>query len=124
MENSRKILAENVKRLKESRKVSEQNIADRGGPSQRTVNRAKNGENVTLENLDKIANYFRIPAWQLLVPGMDIGTGINSPPPGVDEKTDLLIRRYEAAPPAIKRGVEALLAQSRKRRKGRRTNDL
>lgn len=101
----RELLKENVLRLK--RDLSEQEIARRGGPSQRSVNRALHGANMNLNTVDELARGFRLEAWHLFVPNLDLG---QLPAPSADEgPAARLYQKYQRANPDTRKAIDLLL---------------
>lgn len=65
------VLADNLKRLKDQRKLSQEQIAIAAGVSQSSVGRAINGTNAAdLDTLRGLAKALDAEPWQLLVPGL------------------------------------------------------
>ena len=73
----RTIVQDNYLRLVRQTAISEA-LAAGSRVGQRTVNRAKKGQNLTLDSLDGLAAHFGLQGWQLAVPAAD-GTDNNPP---------------------------------------------
>lgn len=71
--NSRKIIADNLKKLMFKNSQSQGYIHRMTGISQSTVGRILNNEvSPTIDSLDKIANLYNLHSWQLLLPDLDV----------------------------------------------------
>lgn len=118
MEKSlRDIVRENVERIKKSRELSEQRIADRRGPSQRTVNRALTGQNLTLESVERLAQALGLEPWHLCVPNMDLAQlASRDAAEEMDSKPGRgavkLWRKYRQAEPHVREAIDALLRKN------------
>jgi transcriptional regulator with XRE-family HTH domain len=107
------LVKENAARLKDSRDLSEQRIAARGGPSQRTVNRLLNGENLTLKSVDRAAKAFGLEPWHLCVPHMDIAQLAQQPEAEykAGRGAAKLWKKYRRADPNVREAIDALLGK-------------
>ena len=72
-----KALADNVRRLMDAHKLTQNQFATRAGVSQKSISDLLNyGGNVSKEprlgTIEKIAKGFEIPPWQLQIPGLPV----------------------------------------------------
>lgn len=95
-----KVLAENLIRLMKRYPdlSSEEKVAKAGKIGQRTVNRAKKGNQIKLDSLKGIADAFDLAPWQLLVPELDPD---NPPILALTSEEKALYRRLQGAAKAI-----------------------
>ena len=94
----------NIKKIRESRGLTQAQLAEMAGTSQPTINRLEQGsQSVSLHLLVDVAEAFNIPVWLLLA----------------DEKSEALLlinQAYLAAPPDVRQSwvdlAEAALRRS------------
>lgn len=67
------ILAENLKALMVHNNLSAPELQDKSGVGRSTINNIKNcSYSASAETIQKLAAFFRLPAWALFVPGLDV----------------------------------------------------
>jgi transcriptional regulator with XRE-family HTH domain len=112
MLDTKKILADNLTELLSRRPdVSRLNLSKQIHVADGTLGRIKYGTgNPTVEILESIARFFKIEAWQLLVP--DLGDRLLSPPSEppppsiVNEKNALVVNEVQGLDSIIEKAVE------------------
>jgi len=73
MESLDQVLARNLQAVKEETGLSEAEIAKRAKIGAGSAHRALVGQNVRLDTLQALAVWLKVPAWTLLIPGLDPG---------------------------------------------------
>lgn len=67
-QNSKSIIAANVKKLREQTKITREKLSLALEFENSYISKLENGRiNITIDKLDKIANYFKINTFELLI---------------------------------------------------------
>lgn len=85
----RKVLAENLGKLKAHRNLTEGQLAKNGGIGTGSAHRALVGQNASLATLQGLAKAVGLPAWALLFPGLEPA----KPPPLTPAAIEAEVRR-------------------------------
>jgi transcriptional regulator with XRE-family HTH domain len=78
---TKKTLADNVKRLMDHHQLTQTSLAKKAGVSQRNVSnliKAESPHSPTLKTVEDIAKVFKLQTWHLLLPGAPIDLLINT----------------------------------------------
>lgn len=68
-QNSKSIIAHNVKKLREQNKITREKLSLALDFENSYISKIENGKiNITIERLDKIADYFKVKTFELLIP--------------------------------------------------------
>ena len=63
----RKILAENIEKLRLSKKITKEELSLILGVDNSYISKLEKGKiNITIDKIEQLANYFEIEAWKLL----------------------------------------------------------
>ena len=64
---TRKILAENIEKLRLSKKITKEELSLILGVDNSYISKLEKGKiNITIDKIEQLANYFEIEAWKLL----------------------------------------------------------
>lgn len=64
---TRKILAENIEKLRLSKKITKEELSLILGVDNSYISKLEKGKiNITIDKIEQLANYFKIEAWKLL----------------------------------------------------------
>lgn len=77
--SSKKVLADNIRALRDARKWSNRHLSKLSGVSDRMIGKIldADGSKPTTETIDKLANAFGVEAWQLMIPNANIDKLLN-----------------------------------------------
>ena len=108
MDNRKAIIAENIRLLKDQRKLSMSELARRAGmppPTVASFLKHPEEKNTTLDNLYSIADFFGVDLWGMLIPDFPFDQAKYNKIDKISENGYLLLTAFENAPDNVKYSI-------------------